>query len=142
MFGFRFVAFLWGLQWEHVCSCFLAVCFGCASCSSLLMMTWVCSLICFVFVWLVAAEGKHDESSPTKNNSHTHTKQDPKGRMPKQNPRIAEHNHCYVFALAACSLLERAGEGTAVGLSHHQQRKTGNTPRANCQEAGTYTTLW
>ena len=59
MFGFRFVAFLWGLQWEHVCSCFLAVCFGCASCSSLLMMaqTHCCSLICFVFVWLVAAEG-------------------------------------------------------------------------------------
>ena len=67
----------------------------------------------------------------------THTKQDPKGRMPKQNPRTTEQNHCYVFALAACSLLERADEGTAVGLSHHQQRRTGNTPRANCQEAGT-----
>ena len=26
MFGFRFVAFIWDLEWEHVRSCFLAVC--------------------------------------------------------------------------------------------------------------------
>ena len=28
--------------------------------------------------------------------------------------------------------------GTTVGQSHHQQRRTGNTPRANCQETRTY----
>ena len=32
----------------------------------------------------------------------------------------------------------KADEGTAVGLSHHQQRRTGSTPKANCQETGTY----
>ena len=47
--------------------------------------------------------------------------------MPKQNPHIAEHNHCYVVALSACPFLERKNE---VGQGHHQQRRTGNTPRA------------
>ena len=101
--------------------------------------------VCLLFVGLpllvcglLLLKSKHDgtavslswsESPSTKKNSNTpkadsHVPtQDPKGRGTKPNRHIAELNHCLLLPWLLVPY-----EGTAVGLSYHEQRRKGNTP--------------